>query len=106
MKWRATMGKNPGVELISGCWRLAVELEHYGYYSWVVQIDSGLCVSQGCVKRRLPGDVTSPTQWVGVASGHTPEGIESAKSAALVAAAKLREDLGGLPVAQRMAGEA
>jgi hypothetical protein len=95
-RWRPLVGKKPGVELRCGRLRLVVELEHYGYYSWTVQIDAGLCVSQGCVKRRLPGDVTSPVQWVGVSSGHTTDGIVAAQRAAQEDAARLRDDLGGL----------
>lgn len=94
--WQKTDGRKQGVEKISGRWRLVVEPEHYGHYSWIVQIDAGLCVSQGCVKRRLPGDVTSPTQWVGVETGHTPDGLAVAMQAAENAAARLRADMEGL----------
>lgn len=96
-RWQKASGRKPGVERVSGRWRLVVELEHYGYYSWAVQIDTGLIqAAGGGVKRRLPGDVTSQTQWVGVETGHTPDGIAVAMQAAENAAATLRAEMEGL----------
>lgn len=92
-RWRPSDGKGPGLELRSGKARIVVELTHYGYYAWQLQLDTGLIDTPAGRKRRNPGDTTSPIHWIDVEFGHTHEGMEVAKRDGLAAAAALREDL-------------